>query len=52
MPDDESDKILWQAVRDRDKAQDRALLWKCVAGVLFLLLVWTILELRGCIPAG
>ncbi len=49
--DDDQDKLLWQAVKDRDKAEDRAIIWKCIAIALFLLLGWSMLESRGCFGA-
>lgn len=46
MSDDED--ILRQAIRDRDKAQDSATIWKCIAICLFIVLVWAVLEGHGC----
>ena len=38
--------------RELSKAEDRAVLWKCVAITVFLMLLWCVLDMHGCIPSG
>ena len=39
-------------VRELSKAEDRATLWKCIAIAVFLLALFCILDLHGCLPTG
>ena len=55
MTDEENRQQLEQQrawARDLSKAEDRATLWKCTAIAIFLLALFCILELRGCLPTG
>jgi len=40
---------LWQAVRERDAAQNRALAWKLIAGLLALFIVFLLADKWGWI---
>lgn len=48
---EEENAIMRSLNRSLEKAENRAIIWKALAIILFCLCVWFVLELRGCIPS-